>query len=710
MRSFLDLISIRFRLFIPLLAGIVLAMALAAIFLTRISIKTLDSEMEETLTLEVNTIVKMFEREHDLKLEQVRTNLQVLHDLYYREDFHPGGKAIRWSILDQISRLSHEVNLSQWSHGGKNLHENTEFVDMAQGLFGGTVTVFQLADSGFVRISTNVLRSDSTRALRTYIPLSSPVSRSVLAGDTYYGRAYVVNDWYITAYEPIHHKDRIIGMLYVGNKEKDLEVLRENINEIRIGESGFAFAFDEEGEMIMHPGMNGKALPSGPVVREILSSGPEGRQNVPEILQGMIRSADPDNGEEMITAYRYFPEFRLYVAASIMPGIENSSLIRKNIINASIIGIIIILVLSAYIYFLAASRLHRYFVQVQESRQKLSSTREALKQSEDRFRTLFDNAMDEIFLLEPGGRLVEVNRVAGRVLGYSQEEFMEMDIYGLASPRSKPVIEKHISTVIEKEKDTCESEMMGKSGLRIPVEVKSRLMHIDSKAYILSIARNVSERKETERRILSAVIQTEEKERERFSRDMHDGLGPMLSTVKLYINELRGEMDADEKEQFISQSSEIIDEAIENTRTISNNLMPRVIHEYGLVRALNAFCEKLNKTGRINVEILDRMNGLEPDKNIELILFRVLTELVNNTIKHSSASQANITLVKAGENLLDVLYEDNGEGFPADEVMEKQGEGMGLKNIASRIKSINGMLNFSGGKEMGLVVRIRLPL
>ena len=135
-----------------------------------------------------------------------------------------------------------------------------------------------------------------------------------------------------------------------------------------------------------------------------------------------------------------------------------------------------------------------------------------------------------------------------------------------------------------------------------------------------------------------------------------------------------------------------------------------MIHEYGLVRALESFCDKLNKTGRINVEILDRMGELEPDKNMELILFRVLTELINNTLKHSSADHINISLVSADENLLDVLYEDNGEGFSADEVMEKQGEGMGLKNIASRIKSINGMLNFSGGDDRGLVVRIRLSL
>jgi len=709
MRNFIDHISIRFRLFIPLLAGIVLAMALATVSLTRISLKTMDTEMEQSLSMQVHTIVKMFEREHELKMDQVRTNLKVLHELFYQKKFSPSGKEINWNIMNQLSFRSHKTTIQQWTHDGKVLHRSTEFVDQAQSLFGGTVSIFQLADSGFVRISTNVLRADSSRALGTYIPLKSPVSLSVLRGETYYGRAYVVNDWYITAYEPIRHQDRVIGMIYVGNKEKDLEVLRKNISELPIGKSGFTFVFDDEGEMIMHPGGLEEYTSDDPVVQSILnrSFNPGGSTAG---MEGVIRSTDPDNGNHLITAYGYFPAFHLYVAASISPDEENRSMVRDNIRNAALIGLAIILVLSIYIYFMATSRLHRYFLKVQESRQKLSSTREALKQSEDRFHTLFNNAMDEIFLVETNGKLVEFNKVAADILGYTVEEFAGKTLQKLASPRARQTVDKHLSHVIEKGKDTCESEQMSKSGLRIPVELKSRLMYIDQKPYVLSISRNLSERKETERRILSTVIQTEEKERDRFSRDMHDGLGPMLSTIKLYINELRGELDKDEKEQFITQSSELIDEAIDSTRTISNNLMPRMIHEYGLVRALDSFCDKLNRTGRINVEIMDQMRELKPDKNMELILFRVLTELINNTLKHSTADHININLVKADENLLDVLYEDNGDGFSADEVMEKQGEGMGLKNIASRIKSINGMLNFSGGDDRGLVVRIRLPL
>ena len=96
------------------------------------------------------------------------------------------------------------------------------------------------------------------------------------------------------------------------------------------------------------------------------------------------------------------------------------------------------------------------------------------------------------------------------------------------------------------------------------------------KLVILSISRNLIKRKEMERKVLSAVIQTEEKERERFSKDMHDGIGPLLSTVKLYVNELGSpEIGDQEKKEFVIQVNKMLDDAVASIREISNNLMPR---------------------------------------------------------------------------------------------------------------------------------------
>ena len=694
LNAFFSRISLRLRLFLPLLVGIILAIALVTVILTRVSIKAMNQELEQSLGLEVKTIIKMFERERDLKVDQVKTHMRVAHDLFYREKFRISGQQVEWEIMNQITRMKHSVSLARWYLGEEELHSNTDWVDRGQSLFGGTVTIFQLADSGFVRISTNVLQTDSSRALRTFIPRDSPVSRTILMEKSYYGRAFVVNDWYITAYEPIYYGSRIVGMLYVGNKEKDLEQLRDKILELKLGKSGRVFVFDETGDLIMGP----EDMGSGVIWDRV------------DAVNPVIHSTDPGTGQKTITAIQYFPDFRLYVAASIWPAVENRDLIRRNIINAILLAIAVVLILSTYIYFMATNRLHRYLRQVQDSRQKLSSTRKALRESEDRFKTLFNNAMDMILLTDKEGRFLEVNRAASRVLQYTEDQMTGMRIHDITSIRYREHLDAWMADIVADGKGTLESEYLSREKERIPVEMKSRLIYIGEEPYILTVARHIGERKELERRILSAVIQAEEKERERFSSDMHDGLGPLLSTIKLYVNELREDGDGQDRDLFIRQASGLIDEAIENTRTISNNLMPRMIHEYGLVKALESFCSKLNLTGRIRVDITSSMGTFEPARDTQLILFRVLTELINNTIKHSSATRADVHFDIMDNHVLLVRYRDNGEGFSPEEIFDDRRGGMGLKNIASRIKSINGTIDFSGNEQGGVGVKIRIVL
>ena len=220
----------------------------------------------------------------------------------------------------------------------------------------------------------------------------------------------------------------------------------------------------------------------------------------------------------------------------------------------------------------------------------------------------------------------------------------------------------------------------------------------------------MSERKELERKILSVVIQTEERERERFSKDMHDGLGPLLSTIKLYVNELvNEEVEKDEKQKMVQYTNELIDEAVTSTRNISNNLMPRVIHEFGLEKAVESFCNKVNTTNKIN--IIFKVSNIDRslDKNVELILFRVISELINNTLKYAQAKNIVIRLDKEG-NKIRLHFADDGIGFDVENIMNKKNTGMGLKNIISRIRSINGNCNFISNKNQGFKIDIEIDV
>jgi len=227
---------------------------------------------------------------------------------------------------------------------------------------------------------------------------------------------------------------------------------------------------------------------------------------------------------------------------------------------------------------------------------------------------------------------------------------------------------------------------------------------------ILSVVRNIGTRKETEREILSTVIRTEERERERFAKDMHDSVGPLLSTIKLYVNELKSpNLETEERTDFVNQTNEILDEAITSIRTISNNLMPRVIHKYGLIKALESFCDKVNKTNKINIQFDTKHISDRLDQNLELILFRVITELITNTLKHANAKNISIELEKSSNKII-MSFKDDGIGFDIDKIMNSEHLGMGLKNIISRIKSINGDYHFISFPDNGFQIRVNIDL
>ncbi len=690
-------VPLKLRLFFPIALIIISVTAVVtALFITS-SIKSLNHQIENNLKLEVKTISKMFERERQLKLEKVKTNLKVAHNQFYslKLDLRQGMLPVL--AKNQITGQTHTDLIENWILNGKKLQDNFAFVDGIKDLLGGTATIFQKIDSGYIRVSTNVQNSDGSRAVYTFIPNSSPVVQAVEKGEIYYGRAYVVNDWYITAYEPIFIEQKIAGILYVGNKEKDLQKLREILYSLKIGESGYTAVFDKDGQILIHPTIEGENWKGTDLFNRIT----EGNQ---DILHYRFQ------GKEKTAAFTYYPEFEFYILASVETEKENRVFIRNTILNSTLIALITIIILLSFLYFLTADRIHKYFVQLDVSKRNLLTAKEALKQSEDRFQKLFNSTADDIFVTDIEENIVEVNQASCSSLGYTREELLGMKMSDIKTDRFARNVSENRKRIYEQGILTFESENVAKDGKVIPVEITARVVEYNNEKLILSVVRNVGLRKETEREILSTVIRTEERERERFAKDMHDSVGPLLSTIKLYINELKSSTLAEEeRKEFVKISNEILDESITSIRTISNNLMPRVIHKYGLIKALESFCEKVNKTNTINIKLSASNFGGRVDQNLELILFRVVTELITNTLKHAKAKKINIELEKSDNKIL-LNFKDDGIGFDINKIMNTEHLGMGLKNIISRIKSINGDYNFITFPDNGFEIKVNIDL
>jgi PAS domain S-box-containing protein len=323
---------------------------------------------------------------------------------------------------------------------------------------------------------------------------------------------------------------------------------------------------------------------------------------------------------------------------------------------------------------------------------------------ENRFTTLFHSSSDEIYLADLNGDLIEVNQVVLDTLGFNREEMLQKNFKDLKTPKYFDTVAPNLKKIIENGKHVYETEHVSKDGKIISLEVKSRVIDYFGKKAIISIARETTERKQVERKILSAVISAEEKERERISRDLHDGLGPLLSTVKLYVNELEsGDTEPEEKAEMLKQINEIMNESISGVRAISNNLSPHLIIDFGLAKAIESFCKKVNLAQKIRINFENSIGTRRFDQTIEIVIYRVVTELINNTIKHAQATKIDIYL-EIIEDVLQMTYLDDGIGFDKDKVMGQDSGGMGMKNIASRLESINGNLRMHSRPGAGILI------
>lgn len=311
----------------------------------------------------------MFERESILKLEKVQSNLRVANSYFYNFPLEVINNTIEIDLENQENGMIHKGVINEWKYNSKPLLNSVEFVDYLEGIIGGTITIFQKSDSGFVRVSTNVRKVSGQRAVGTYIPNSSKVIEAIMKGEVYFGRALVVDEWYTTAYEPISIDGQIVGILYVGDKEKDMDELKKILHTLKIGKSGYPMVFDKDGHLMIHPFLKDGSSKDSTFFKQMKG-----------LEQGQFEFK---KGEERKTvAFRYFEKFELYIAASIIPKIENRDFVQRAIRGAASVGILAVLLLMGLIYRFTTERLYRYFSEWQMSKKKLATAELALKHSE----------------------------------------------------------------------------------------------------------------------------------------------------------------------------------------------------------------------------------------------------------------------------------------------------------------------------------------
>lgn len=224
---------------------------------------------------------------------------------------------------------------------------------------------------------------------------------------------------------------------------------------------------------------------------------------------------------------------------------------------------------------------------------------------------------------------------------------------------------------------------------------------------IFNIQKRMDElRRENESRVLSAIVRTEENERLNFSKELHDGLGPLLSSVKMAISaSQRNENPAINKE-VMANAEKLIDESIMSLKEISNKLSPHVLNNFGLKKALKSFISKLPNIENPSINLDTNIDDRRFSYNVEVVLYRVICELISNSLKHSKARNVYISLM-ADDQSVSLHYLDDGIGFDSD-ILELSEKGMGFANIRSRIKSLNGTFDIYTMPNEGVRVNVKI--
>jgi PAS domain S-box-containing protein len=350
------------------------------------------------------------------------------------------------------------------------------------------------------------------------------------------------------------------------------------------------------------------------------------------------------------------------------------------------------------------------------SEQKL---KEALRQSEERYRVSFDNFIDAINIFSKDRRFLDVNKKLIQLSGYSKKELLSMKLEDLYPESVRLPTEEKIQNILQgKEVPVFETYFLTKGGEKIPVEIGvSALKNCYGQEIVFQGSiRNIIERKRAQEQvhILSQqLMKAQEAERQRLSRNLHDLVGQDLSALKIGLDTLFD----DQHEvypvwrQKVAELSEMVKGTIMTIRDLAYSLRPASLNQLGLAKTILQYCEEFYNSTKVKVNFfVAGMDDLELDSDTKIILYRLIQEGLNNVKKHADATDATIRLLASFPNII-LRIEDNGKGFDvenrlASAVNEKR---MGLRSMEERVTLLGGKIRIESRPLQGTKIFIEVP-
>ena len=360
----------------------------------------------------------------------------------------------------------------------------------------------------------------------------------------------------------------------------------------------------------------------------------------------------------------------------------------------------------------------RYVAELEEIIVERERAEVALRESEERYRELFENAKDAIYVHDLEGTYLKINRAAERLSGYTREEIVGHNFVEFLAPEHIRFVRNSFCAKLAQQGETSyEVDVIAKDGRRVPVEVSSRAIYENGKIVgVQGMARDITERKlaQDALQVFSRqLIEAQEEERRRIARELHDQIGQILTAVKMNLYMVQQFCHGSEAGSRVKDNIEAVDEALRLVRDLSIDLRPPVLDDLGLVTALQWYVDRYaNRTG-LSVEVVSDL----PDPNerfsreLETACFRIAQEALTNVVRHANASQVLVELNK-DSNSLSLLVKDNGLGFDLESLQKRapRAATLGLVSMQERAHAAGGTIEIESEHSKGTRIRVIVPL
>ena len=336
--------------------------------------------------------------------------------------------------------------------------------------------------------------------------------------------------------------------------------------------------------------------------------------------------------------------------------------------------------------------------------------KEELKASEEQYRLLFKQNPIPMFIYDPDSlQFTTVNEAATQKYGYKEEEMIGLSIFDIRPKSEVEYLKKVLNEYSEKHRASFhETIHQTKNGEKLIVEISSSNILYKGKKQRLVIANDITDQREAEERAISAIIEGEERERQRIAKELHDGLGQYLSASNMNLKSVYEDIGEipDELKFTFEAGLRFLNHAISETRSISQNLLPKAIQDYGLELAAESLTNQLRKLHNIDVFFYSNLNDVELSDKVQINLYRILQEALNNATRHANPTKIEVQLVYSeGEVLMTI--EDNGDGFDINHIGEN---GLGIRSIKTRVGAMSANLDIVSNKDRGTIVSVVVPI